>query len=316
MNVRRYIELSARIFKIRRLIDYRRRAVFVLRSLAHHAGMSELIAFFDGNALRRDVVAHHPWIFEQVTRQVFYRRSTFRERMSLIKTHYLLFENCFTEDALRSIYLGDGLKLWNGQFRDLQLSLNLCCNSRDRREGLSTMALKLGKHTLYRLIFWVEREGDGSVSLRIGSLHGAVGRLKTYRDLTKHFFGYRPKNLVLYALRMVARQLRADRLQAISNHGFFANNHLRADRKLQTSLNGFWQETGGKISADPRFFDLPMDEPRKRLAATKSHKHTLYKNRFALIDEIDQFTAKALDSKLKTPMRTARNGQVPLGQSV
>ena len=74
------------------------------------------------------------------------------------------------------------------------------------------------------------------MELRIGSLHGAVGRLQTYRDLTKHFFGYRPKNLVLYALRMVARKLQAVRILAISNSGFFANNHLRVDRKLQTSL--------------------------------------------------------------------------------
>jgi len=225
--------------------------------------------------------------------------------MSLIKEHYSLFENCFTEDALRSIYLGDGLELWSGEFQDVPVSLNLCCNSRDRREGLSTIVLKLGNHTLYRMIFWAAHNKDGGVELRIGSLHGAVGRLKTYRDLTKHFFGYRPKNLVLYALRMVARKLQAVRIQAISNSGFFANNHLRADRKLQTSLNEFWQEVGGEISADPRFFDLPMAEPRKRIEDTKPHKHTLYRKRFALIDEIDRVIAKALDENMTTSRRLA-----------
>ena len=279
--------------------------MFVLRSLAHHAGMSELIAFFDGNAVRREIVARNPWIFEQVTRQIFYRRSTFRERMSLIKAHYLLFENCFTTDAMRSICLGEGLELWRGEFQDSPVSLKLCCNSRDRREGLATMVLKLGNHTLYRMIVWAGPDKDGRVELRIGSLQGAAGRLKTYRDLTKHFFGYRPKNLVLYALRMVARKLQAARIQAISNSGFFANNHLRADRKLQTSLNEFWQEAGGEISADPRFFDLPIAEPRKRMEETKSHKHTLYRNRFALIDEIDRVMAMVLDENMNPPGRPA-----------
>ena len=151
------------------------------------------------------------------------------------------------------------------------------------------------------------------MELRIGSLHGAVGRLQTYRDLTKHFFGYRPKNLVLYALRMVARKLQAERILAISNAGFFANNHLRVDRKLQTSLNEFWQEAGGEISADPRFFNLPMLEPRKRMEETKPHKHTLYRKRFALIDGIDQVIAKALDGIMKPSGRPVTTAMVPLG---
>ena len=154
------------------------------------------------------------------------------------------------------------------------------------------------------------------MELRIGSLHGAVGMLRTYRDLTKHFFGYRPKNLVLYTLRMVARKLQAERIQAISNSGFFTNNHLRLDRKLQTSLNEFWQESGGEISADPRFFDLPLAEPRKRIEETKSHKHTLYRKRFALLDEIDRLIAKALDENLKSPGRAADQAPHPPGEVV
>ena len=271
-------------------------------------------AFFGGTSLRRELVEEHPWIFEQVTRQVFFRGSTFAERLSLMKTHYSAFEGCFTEDALRHIFLGDGLEMWRGEFQDLPLVLKLCCNSRDRREGLSSIVLKWGHQTLYRMIFWVGRNGDDSLTLRIGSLHGAAGKLRTYRDLTKHFFGYRPKNLVLYAVRMVARRLGADGIQAISNYGFFANNHLRVDRKLQTSLNEFWQETGGDFSTDPRFFDLPMDEPRKRLEDTKSHKHTLYKNRFALIDEIDRLIAQALDANLLASRPAARAANPPTGR--
>lgn len=276
--------------------------------------MSELIAFFEGNALRREICSRQPWIFEQATRQVFYRRSTFHERKSLIKEHYLLFESCFTEQALRQIYLGDGLQLWRGEFQDAPVSLSLRCNARDRREGLVTIALLLGDYTLYRMIFWAGRDQAGTVTLRIGSLHGAVGKLRTYRDLTKHFFGYRPKNLVLFGLRLVARKLQAQQLQAISNYGFFANNHLRVDRKLQTSLDEFWQETGGQPAADPRFFDLPMAEPRKRMEETKSHKHTLYRNRFALIDQIEQEITQALEENLKSPRRPADQASPPLGQ--
>ena len=273
----------------------------MLRALAHHSGMSELIAFFQGNALRREVCARRPWIFEQVTRQVFYRGSTFRERLALIQQHHLLFESCFTEQALRQIYLGDGLPLWRGEFQNEPLVLSLRCNSRDRREGLLSVALQLGHYTVYRMIFWAGRDASGAVTLRIGSLHGARGRLKTYRDLTKHFFGYRPKNLVLFGLRLVARKLQAQHLQAISNAGFFTNNHLRVDRKLQTSLDEFWQETGGQPAADPRFYDLPMAEPRKRMEETKSHKHTLYRNRFALIDRIEQEINRALNGEPPSP---------------
>ncbi|MBP2656461.1 MAG: hypothetical protein H6Q73_4030 [Firmicutes bacterium] len=86
---------------------------------------------------------------------------------------------------------------------------------------------------------------------------------------------------------------------AVANGGFYANNHLRLDRKLKTSLDNFWQETGGKLSGDQRFYELPLEEPRKTLAEVESHKRNQYRKRFAVLDAITMKITNNLQSVLK-----------------
>lgn len=298
--LQRYISLSKRLFQIRKIIDHRRRAVFVLRSLGNHGVMKKLNDFVDQDTVWREVVAHHPWLYEQITRQLFYRGSTIHERRVLIMDHCRIFGTYFSDETLRKIYIKEGLQLWSGEFQNSQVSLQLCFHPRNQKEGLASIGLKLGDRNLYQIIFWVAQDPAGIRSLWIGTLQGSSGRMQTYRDLTKHCYGYRPKNLVLFALRKIAHQIGSEQIYAISNYGHYANNHLRMDRKLQGSMNEFWQETGGQISSDPRFFMLPVVEPRKTIEQTKPHKHTLYRKRFAMLDEIDQVITAVLKANLKT----------------
>lgn len=132
------------------------------------------------------------------------------------------------------------------------------------------------------------------MSLWIGALQGSPGQTDTIRYLTKRFWGYRPKNLMMYALRTLSRELNLDHIYAVSNHGFYANNHLRLDRKLKTSLDEFWRETQGCRTSDERFYELPIGEPRKRIDEVPSHKRNLYKKRFILLRGIYETISQEL----------------------
>ena len=294
-----YVELGSRIYNKNTFSDYRRMVPFIIRSLANHGKMQELIEFFQLNSLRRDLVVTYPHIFEQVTRCIFYRNSTFTERMTLIQQHFLFFEARFTQEALRLMYLRKGIKLWSSDYQGETLSLNLYFEENHKKEGLMGIAFKCGEKMIYQIIFWVAEGKNGEPALQIGALQGSPGGLDIARDLTKHFLGYRPKNIILQALRAVTGHMGIDSIYAISNYGYYANNHIRLDRKLKTSLDDFWLETGGKDCGDPRFFELPIIESRKSLEEVQTKKRNLYRKRFAAIDAIDTAIIQSLDQYMK-----------------
>ena len=80
----------------------------------------------------------------------------------------------------------------------------------------------------------------------------------------------------------------------MSNKGYYANNHVRLDRKLKTSLDEFWEEAGGKLTDDYRFYELPVEEYRKSIEEIKTHKRNLYRKRFELLDGIEESINKNL----------------------
>ncbi len=291
--MRAFVNLSAKIYDPKRIKDYRRMAVFIVRSLSQSRQMMDLIRFFDADALRREISRRFPCLIEQATRHFFYHRSTVAERARLIKEHFLFLSRRLQPEAVRSIYLGDGLVLWRQNFGNEVLSLRLSFRSGHKKEGLLALTLEVGSRKVYDVVFWIAPASHGAMALFIGSLQGIPGGAQLIHDLTKFMFGYRTKNLLLYGVRIVARQLGLDRIYAVSNRGYYANNHFRLDRKLRTSLDGFWLETGGQESADPRFFELPVTEPRKNDQEVPPHKRALYRKRFAFLDQMAADMARA-----------------------
>jgi len=294
-----FLNLSAKVYDDVKKRNYWRKMVFMIRTLVHHKQMRDLIEFFEGNHLWRDISIAQPCIFEQATRQWFYHQSSFSERAGIIKEHYLFLNACFTEEALRQIYLGDGIVLWNQEYQNETLSLNLHFNrGSHEKEGLMAILLKIGEKRIYQMIFWLAPNEKNEMALWVGALQGSPNGLEISRGLTKLFYGYRTKNFILHTLYTVARQLGIGQIYAVSNYGFYTNNHIRLDRKLKTSLDEFWQETGGRVCNDTRFFELPAFELRKTLDEVESHKRNQYRKRFAMLDAIDSTIIKSLEKHL------------------
>lgn len=298
--MKQFLNLSTKVYDDVPSRNYWRKMVFLIRTLTHHQQMMKLINFFEINNLRREIAMAQPCIFEQATRQWFYRQSKFAERSAIIEKHYLFVHDCFTEEALRQIYLGDGITLWSQEYQGETLSLSLQFNrGSHEKEGLMAILLKLGDKRIYQIIFWLAPNQKNEMVLWVGALQGSQGGLQISRGLTKLFYGYRTKNFILHALSTVASQLDLEKIYAVSNYGFYANNHIRLDRKLKTSLDDFWLEVGGTVCYDTRFFELPISEPRKNLDEIDSHKRNQYRKRFAMLDGLDLTIIQSLEKYLK-----------------
>ena len=210
----------------------------------------------------------------------------------------------FAPQVIYDIYGGEEKIIWQTEFEGEPLRLALSFNPGQRKEGVLSVVLRLGERYLYQIIFWLgntpaidrgpERSGR---NFYIGAMQGPNGEepKEIIKRLTKFCHGCRTKNLILYAAQAVARSIGADYIYAVTNSGYYAMNHLRLDRKLKTSFDGFWQEAGGKPAADSRFYELPLREHRKSPEEIPTRKRAVYRRRFALLDEIDE----SIESRMK-----------------
>ena len=272
--------------------EQRRFFVFVIRSIKHYKAMQELIGFFDATLFRKKLISAVPFFIEQVTRQFFYKNSTFNERKLLIYENIKFLTETFSEQSLQHIYMdGQGVELWQEIYQEKKLSLQLKFEGGQKKEGTLSIILKWDDMYLYQMIFWLAKdEVSGQYALYIGAMQGPnVDHANDIiKGLTKRFFGYRTKNLILYATRAFARVIDVSKIYAVTNEGYYAKNHVRIDRKLKTSFSDFWAEAGGIPCEDQRFYELPLTEYRKTIEEVKSHKRAQYRNRFAILDEIDR----------------------------
>ena len=290
-----FVELGRKIYRLENPREAHRFAVFVARCCLNPKRMERVQKFFAQNELLRQIAEEFPFVYEQVTRAFFYHRSTFDERIKLVEEHFEFLTRRLTAEFLLRLYGDEKILLWQ---RD-EMRLMLWMNEGQRKEGLASVILMLAEGApVYQIMFWIARDSAGEFSMWIGAMQGpnVEDARELIKTLTKKCHAYRTKNLILYAAQAVARALGLKKIYAVTNAGYYANNHIRVDRKLKTSFSDFWLEVGGAPTDDERFFSLPLIETRKTVEEIPSHKRAVYRKRFALLDEIDAAVLQTLDS--------------------
>ena len=285
-----FAELGKKIYDMSNPREYRRYLVFRVRCLLNRGRMNKLRDYFHSTPTLEKIAEVFPFVYEQPQRAFFYYRSTFEERLALIEAHFSFLTRKFREETLLSIYGDSSVLLWEGpKLDETPLLLHLYFEPGQRKEGMLSVILLLEKKILYQIVFWIAPDKEDRPSMWIGAMQGP--NMDSAREIvkraTKLCHAYRTKNLILYAAQAVARSLGLARIFAVTNEGYYANNHLRTDRKLKTDFGDFWREAGGKETGDSRFFELPLVEPRKTMEEVPTRKRAVYRRRFAMLDELD-----------------------------
>jgi len=300
-----FIELGKKIYRLNVPREAHRFAVFVARCLLHPNRISEMKKFFSQSEILSKVEEKYPFAYEQITRAFFFHKSTYDERTRLVQEHLKFFVRTFQEDFLLKFYAGEDFILWKMPLEELgELQLNFCFESGQRKEGLASLILQLSDETpVYQIIFWIASDdliqlenSTGSLAMWIGAMQGpnVENARELIKVITKKSHAYRTKNLILYAAQSLARSLGLKKIFAVTNAGYYANNHIRSDRKLKTSFGDFWAECGGTLTSDKRFFELPLAEIRKTFEEIPTRKRAVYKRRFELLDGLDAAVAERI----------------------
>ena len=296
-----FIDLGKKIYNLNNIREAHRFAVFVTRCCFHAEKMQRIINFFNSNELLNKIGNSFPYVYEQPTRAFFYHESTFDERITLIKEHMTFLMETLKTDSIIDLYDDNSLNLWKmdlgDEFKYMELVIRM--EPGQRKEGLASIMLLLpDSEPIYQIIFWIAEDKAGDWSMWIGAMQGPnmENAKDVIKKITKKCHAYRTKNLILYTTQAVARSLNLKKIYAVTNEGYYANNHLRSDRKLKTSFSDFWIEAGGSHTEDPRFDLLPLTETRKEADEIPSHKRAQYRRRFAMLDEIDSAIEKSMNN--------------------
>ena len=294
-----FIELGKKIYNLTNPREARRFTVFLARCYLHPKRIREMQNFFSQSAILSEVANNFPFFYEQVTRAFFFYKSKFVERKNLVEQHMTFLSETLQENFLLKLYCGEEIELWKCPLDENlgNLKLVLYFESGQRKEGLTSVMLKLSDGTpIYQIIFWISNDNlidlknsTGDLAMWIGAMQGpnVEDSRELIKVITKKCHAYRTKNLILYAAQAVARSLGLKKIFAVTNYGYYANNHVRLDRKLKTSFGDFWEECGGHLTSDERFFELPLIEPRKTYEEIPVRKRAVYKRRFELLDNLD-----------------------------
>lgn len=296
-----YIELGKKIYNMENPREVKRCIVFVARCLLNNGRMKKIHQFFHQNELLAKVAEEYPFVYEQPTRAFFYRNSTFDERVELLEQHMRFIQMHFKKEVFLGLYNRQAYPLWESKDESGHLCFELWYNPGQRKEGILSIVLRLDEYYLYQMMIWIAPNKDGEWSLWIGAMQGPnmANAKDVIRKVTRRCHSYRTKNFILHVTQEVAKALGLVHIYAVTNYGYYANTHMRMEKKLKTSFSNFWEESGGHPCEDKRFYELPMTEARKTMEEIPTRKRNYYRKRYALLDEVDASVAEKIRLLLK-----------------
>ena len=250
-------------------------------------------------------------LFELMTRFFLFKSSTPQERLEAIVNHFDYLKDIFTDEAIREMYSVDpeniyddvsrmnrGFIVWESE--DLDMVARLYYGPGQRKEGFLTLLLTLGKQGVYHANFRFGKGFNGESAMWIGTIQGYKDGLDNAKTVTKKMFGYRPKNFIMFLLRHIAVICKVESIYAVSDEGFYANTHLvRGHRAKVAELDSLWEESGGVLCSDERFFKIPLEEYRKPIEEIKSQKRSQYRKRYELLDQYEQEIQEHMKNLIK-----------------
>ena len=280
--------------------ETRRVVLHTVRSMGRRQKMNRLENYFANYKPDTDLLHRQIGLYELMTRIFFYKDSTATERLEAIINHFDYIQNIFTDEAIRSMYSIDkdnflddvsrikrGFVVW--QSEELNMKAQLYYGAGQRKEGLLTLLLTLENQGVYHANFRFGKGFNGEPAMWIGTIQGYKDGLDNAKTVTKKMFGYRPKNFIMFLLRHIAAICKVESIYAVSDEGFYANTHLvRGHRAKVAELDPLWEESGGVVCSDERFFKIPLEEYRKPIEEIKSQKRSQYKKRYELLDQYEQ----------------------------
>ena len=271
---------------------------FQARALMYGIWMEPWLNFLDGPSMR-PLAEAHPKLYLKIQWPYINRSYRATKRLEIIQNHYRFVLAHFSKELYFRLFFTDFLYLAKWSLPKLgTFSLRLYHANTYEQEG--EMLLGLYQEESGRLCSLINFSVTAESEISIGCLQGGkplknpdeISNKNLTIAFTRHMHGLRPKNLLLFALRHLARAWSINRIRAVSTE-----NQLWKD-ELKTDYNTFWVEVGGTLGADG-MYDLPCSINFKGLQEVKPKKRAAYRRRYQFLEVL----GREIESNLATPDR-------------
>jgi len=118
-------------------------------------------------------------------------------------------------------------------------------------------------------------------------VQGVKDNKDLYKTFTKQLYGLRPQNLIWMAFLDWCKAVGIQQVLGVRPEWHVYQNETKSQSKIGFDYETFWQEVGG-VGFDEVWYSLPIDYPHKPIEAVEQKKRSLYRKRYALLDEMKQ----------------------------
>lgn len=170
--------------------------------------------------------------------------------------------------------------------------LKLWYDDRFRKEGELVLTLECSElgGKISSVAFSLE-ETEGCWRCIIGCVqaHNCIDNQNAFNLTQKLLHGLRPNSFVVHAIQELSRYLGCSSIYCVGNsiqaHRGKHFVHIPWRHSIYFNYNAFWCEVGGKdIGKD--WFELPLVPVRRDIQEIKSHKRSMYRKRYAILDDL------------------------------
>lgn len=176
---------------------------------------------------------------------------------------------------------------------DEDFELYLGSNRHVSEEGFWALSLRYQKCTIEQCCFCFTLDNKLLISCIQGYQYSDFNVLDINKIFTKKCYGLRPIALLIECIKMLCVSLKLD-----ATLGVHEKNQIRSqkgeDKGYFVDYQKIWLENGGKLVKINNHLYYELSHKRKNLEEIPSSKRSMYKKRFAMLEEIKQ----ALDQSL------------------
>lgn len=229
------------------------------------------------------VLVKHPFLYYSFRMHTFMKKGVGeQEILQWLFEHYVRLHKVLGRKQVEALF-EEGVGLFSQVIGGHQISVKLVYDHRMRFEGQLTLKLCLDDMEIYYIHFLLHRD-----QLWIGGLQGVAGMIENNKVFTKITSGLRPQNFLMFILFCFAQKHNISMIKAVSSRGHVYQNEMKSKEKIRFDYDAFWRELGGnEIKADSEWFQLSIRYPQKPLEEIKTKKRSLYRKRYALMEQIE-----------------------------
>ncbi len=241
--------------------------------------VSQVKTQFDAAGLA-DLLVLHPFIFYMFRAHAFLLKgcSTPDKILESLLAHYVSLSPRIK--SVMPLLFAQGWQIYEQKFDDLNVKLVLQYDHRMRFEGQLSLKLLLNGDEAYFVNFVLD-----DALVKVAGIQGVKDNKGLYKIFTKQLHGLRPQNFIWMVFLTWCKAVGIKQVLGVHPAWHVYQNEAKSVNKIGFDYETFWQEVGGNVFDDV-WYVLPIDYSHKPIEEIESKKRSMYRKRYALLDEI------------------------------